>query len=256
MSPTQILRLFLTIPLLPLLGIQGRRLRADIPELPPAANPTGYTGDKSANPLRLLILGESTMAGLGVTDHRQAFAGRVAERLHGALLRPIQWQVIAKSGYTAKKVSARLLPLAVDVPSDLILIGLGANDSFVFNYKWADDISALITTLKTSHPKVPIVFINLPPVADFPALTRSLRFSLGNFMDILRTQMIDIAAMTEDCYFIDEKITLKGWTEKYQLEGSVKDYFSDGIHPSALTYDLWAREAVDFICHKVPPYCL
>jgi hypothetical protein len=43
------------------------------------------------------------MAGVGVSNHKEGFAGSLANELATELQTNIDWKVCAKSGYTAKK---------------------------------------------------------------------------------------------------------------------------------------------------------
>jgi lysophospholipase L1-like esterase len=37
---------------------------------------------------------------------------------------------------------------------------------------------------------------------------------------------------------------------KYQQSGDKADFFSDGVHPAPITYQIWAEEVADFIQKK------
>mgnify|MGYP003937085845 CR=1 FL=1 len=119
----------LGIPFLPVLFIQGRSLKRKLPVLPEAVhNRTGCIGDGDA--LHLVTLGESTMAGVGVEDHRHGLTGAVAATLHALTGRKICWDVFANSGYSAEVVTKELIPAIPSRPVDLVVIALGANDAF------------------------------------------------------------------------------------------------------------------------------
>ncbi|MEM6691861.1 MAG: GDSL-type esterase/lipase family protein, partial [Planctomycetota bacterium] len=84
------------------------------------------------------------------------------------------WRVIARSGYTAQKVYEKLLPKVQSTQLDLIVIGLGGNDTFKLTppNKWKRDIQRLILELRKRFPKTPIIFSNVPPIRSFPAFTK------------------------------------------------------------------------------------
>ena len=64
-------------PLLPILWLQGRRVRKHTPRLPEAPGPTVGTIPAAGYALRLLVIGESTVAGCGAPDHAQALTGQL-----------------------------------------------------------------------------------------------------------------------------------------------------------------------------------
>ncbi len=68
--------------LAPLLVVQARRARRDTPRLPEAGGADrGREGSGDGPPLRLLVVGESTAAGVGVAEHRQGLGAHLARAL-------------------------------------------------------------------------------------------------------------------------------------------------------------------------------
>src|SRR5689334_20066239 len=69
-----------SIALVPLLALQGRRVRRVTPRLPEPPGPrAGLAGD--GPPLRLLILGDSSAAGVGAPSQDEALSGRLVSEL-------------------------------------------------------------------------------------------------------------------------------------------------------------------------------
>lgn len=66
-----------TIPFLPLMYFQGKRIKASVPELPEAKGPEGsvLVEPPASKKLRMLTIGESTVAGIGVETHEEGFSG-------------------------------------------------------------------------------------------------------------------------------------------------------------------------------------
>src|SRR6056297_1092791 len=75
--------LLLISPMLPLLYIQGKRVKKRIPRLSEARNPRGNctTTEESGKALKMVVIGESTMAGVGVETHDEGFSGCLAGEL-------------------------------------------------------------------------------------------------------------------------------------------------------------------------------
>src|SRR5438045_3921803 len=100
----------LIAPLAPLLFLQGQITRWKVGTLPEAAGEKHGkhgTGDDTA---KLLVIGESTVAGLGARTHELALAGRFATELSERIGRPIEWRVIGKNGVTARRTIDELVP--------------------------------------------------------------------------------------------------------------------------------------------------
>lgn len=242
-----------TLPFTPLLILQGRRVRAAVPKLPEADGPRqGITG-KGDPVLRLLALGESTIAGVGVNTHEEGFTGSLARYLNQATGRQVKWQVLARSGYTARAVREQIVPLLPPYPLGLIVIGLGGNDTFQLHspLRWRWDMIQLARAIREKQPKAPIVINNLPPVGHFPAFPLSLQLILGGLVWLHGRVIRDVPSLFDEVYYLSKPINLKEWREKVPDGAGPEAFFSDGVHPSALTYRLWAEEAGAFILRKV-----
>ncbi|MEM6378086.1 MAG: SGNH/GDSL hydrolase family protein [Bacteroidota bacterium] len=238
------------LPCLPLLYFQGKALYKRIPRLPDASAPKGeVSASKDIPALRLLILGESTMAGLGVARHEDGFAGHFARQMSDWLKRPVKWKVNAVSGFTAKQVTAQILPKLKKEPVDLIVVGLGGNDTFELNrpHLWQQDVREFIQTIREDYPKQLIVFLNLPPVASFPAFTPLMRWALGNWVRYLAAAIEETVAGYPNVYFSSEEVSLEYMERRLGITEHRGDFFSDGVHPSGYTYELWAADFCKFL---------
>ena len=234
-----------SLPLLPLMYHQGKRIRASVPQLSEAEGTEGHCAcdDGGGRTIRLICMGESTMAGVGVQTHEEGFAGTLASELSTLFNRDVRWKVYARSGYTARRMESRILPGITESQVDLIVIGLGANDAFTLNRpaKWRSEVRSLIESVKSRFPDALILFIDMPPIKEFPAFTPLIRFTVGNLVEILGDELSSIASGYPDVFCLSEKLTIQGWIDRYRLNVDKKDFFSDGVHPSKLTYQIWAR---------------
>ena len=245
------LALTLLLPLLPILYIQAIVIRRKIPDLPEAKGKKGVirSGSKHGNGLSILFLGESTIAGIGVKDHKEGIAGSLAKELSIFYNADMHWTVVAKSGYTARKVKELIVPSIPRNTYDLIVIGLGANDAFSLNrpLKWDKHIADLVSTLQQRFHGIPIIFLNMPPIREFHALTYLLRYILGNYIEMLGRRLEILTSKIENVYYLHEVISLKSWKKKFSYSEKTESFFSDGIHPSSTTYKLWGKELFSFI---------
>lgn len=241
------------LPLLPIMAWQGQRIKSNVPKLPAAEGFSGLSPGTQGK-LRLLVLGESTMAGLGVKQHQDGFAGSLAEEVAQMYGQEVHWEVVAKSGYTVQEVNSRLLPSLPQSPFGLIVIGLGGNDIFEFTppWQWRAGCQQLIQGLHQHSPEAFIVFIQMPPVRFFPAFPRLVKWYAGLQADRLSTALQRTVKNWERVFFMSEPITLQAWSARYGLGGSTSRFFSDGVHPSALTYRLWAKDTATFLKEKLP----
>lgn len=249
MSIKYILGLILTLPLLPLMYFQGKKVKATVPKIPEAGGIKGLSSVSSKKSLQMLTIGDSTMASVGVKTHQEGFTGALANELATELQTDINWKVYAKNGYNAKKVKERIIDLITEKSIDFIVIGIGGNDAFELNTpkKWNKDVRELIKTIRLRFITVPIIFLNMPPLKELPAFTTLLRFTIGNLVSILGKELDKIVKDFEQVYYYTKNVDTKELVKRYNLKIEPDDFFSDGIHPSKTTYKIWAKDFSDFI---------
>ena len=66
-------------------------------------------------------------------------------------------------------------------------------------------------------------------------------------MHLLSSVLEDIASKRKRVYFFSDRIQLATWIERLGLKQQVYKLFSDGVHPSALSYEIWAKEIATYI---------
>jgi len=246
-----LLHLLLALPLFPLLWRQGKQIRLRVPELPPAAGDFGSVKsgrEEVGRALRLVTMGESTIAGIGVETHEEGFTGTLARSLSRHFGRAVQWRVLARSGYTAAEVRDKLVPKLSATEPDIVVIGLGGNDTFHFNppWRWQQHIQSLVVAIRAQYEEAIILFTNMPPVGLFPAVTPLLRFFLGRQVQLLGAALRRQIAGQDRLYYYNRPITWADWQERLGIEAEPEELFSDGVHPSKLTYQIWAEDIARF----------
>lgn len=238
------------IPLLPLVYYQAKRTRKMVPVLKEPEDISGYVSyDGGVEEMHVLCVGESTMAGLGVSSHKIGLAGTIANELSKLYKRSIKWDVIAKSGFTVSQLRVLISGLDSGLNPDIVVIAVGGNDAFALNspWRWKAELNKLIHALSQNYPKASVYFLNMPPVADFPALPKLLQIIMGKEMSILGDALEQCVGRFEHVYFNLKLIKLDEWIARFDGKYKQEDFFSDGVHPSPLTYQAWGTEMAHFI---------
>ncbi|NND34523.1 MAG: SGNH/GDSL hydrolase family protein, partial [Saprospiraceae bacterium] len=160
--------------------------------------------------------------------------------------------VYGKSGYTAQQVLKHILPTITETQTDLIVIGLGANDAFKLNHpvRWNRQIRSLIEQLRNKFPQAPIAFISVPPIKEFPSFTSLLRLTIGNLIELLGAELRLIVNDYPHVFYRGHNLTVKEWCDRFGIENNPAIFFSDGVHPTALTYQLWAQDFAQYLIEK------
>lgn len=171
--------LALKLALSPLLVAQALLARRGTPRLPEAAGPrSGAVGQ--GPPLRLLVVGDSSAAGVGVQRQSQALAGPMARYLAEATGTRVHWRLVARSGVTTAQ-ALDLLRGEGPVQADVAVVVTGVNDVVeqVPSQRAVRAREALADELRNRAGVRHVVFAPLPPVHQFPALPRPLRWIAG-----------------------------------------------------------------------------
>lgn len=242
----------LLIPALPVLYWQGRRVRKKVPKLAEATDPVGQTDPALGNANRkinVLLLGESTFAGVGVKRHVDGFAGSVSLTIATLMDANVSWQVLARSGYTVKKVRENLLPKFSGEAPDLVVLGVGGNDAFKLNNPvwWKREVRNLIGDIQQRFPDVPIVFAALPPIREFPAFPPLMQNIIGGLVELLTVVLEREVEKHPHVYLQQPAVVVKDWLATADSPLSIHDLFSDGVHPNAVAYRHWGEHLGKYI---------
>ena len=225
----------LTPPLLPILLAQGYWIRKRTPRLPDAAGPLEGTVAGEGEPIRLIGVGESTVAGVGAATHETALTGQLAVALGRDAKRSVDWLVAARSGINARLSLAELVPKLAGHRADVVLIALGVNDSIEFHAarRWAVDLERLIEAVRGEVGEALVLLSGVPPLDYFPALPDPLSFVLGARSASLEQASIKMAKRMTRVVHVPFQIEQKRCVELF---------CADGFHPSELGYRVWAEQ--------------
>ncbi len=229
-----------TVGLLPLLAVQGARLLRSIPEVPEADGArVGVVEPAIASfsrPLRLLVLGESTAAGVGAARQERGLAGQLAQTLAPQLGAAVHWHVIGRSGLTADAVLRELLPQVPrhsrETRLDVAVVVLGVNDTKGLRSpsRWHRDMTALLDALDDAARPELVVCTGVPPMRDFPGLPRPLRDVLGARSRLLDAELHRLAVARRNLLHVP-----------FDLPIAASLFCRDGFHPGELGYQRWAE---------------
>lgn len=209
----------------PLWLAQGAWVAWRTPRLPEAAGPrAGGSGL-----FRLMIVGDSSAAGVGAATQDQALAGRLAAAL--ADLDPT-WTLHARTGTTTAATLARLVALPPH-PFDAAVVALGVNDLTrgVRLAPWLASQAALWDLLSARFGVRVTYASGVPPMGAFPVLPQPLRSVLGARAARFDAALAGLAARRPGVRHLPFDRTL--------LDASMMA--SDGFHPGPPIYALWAQ---------------
>lgn len=219
-----------TVALAPLLLLQGRRVRADVPRLPePDGERHGSLG--SGPKLKLLIFGDSAAAGVGAETQTEALSGSLVAALHGSF--EVHWKLIATTGHTTADALTVLATTPTE-PFDVVVTSLGVNDVTAQHSltKWRRQQIDLIAALRSRFDAGQIYLSGLPPMHRFPALPQPLRWYVGSRAKQFDRALQQLAQQVPNCEFV-----------ALNFSGLGTDAMApDGFHPGPEIYRQWGGE--------------
>lgn len=219
----------LMLTLAPLLVWQGRQVRQRTVRLPEAAGAReGRQGQ--GLPLRILILGDSSAAGVGVSRQEDALAGQLAAHLSGEY--QVSWLLVAESGITSAQLLNKL-DAVLRQQFDCAVVAVGVNDvtARTQDKLWLSQLQRLRERLRVDFQVQHIFFSAIPPMQHFTALPRPLSDFLGRRAQRLNSLTNIMAQQCEDLSFVP--ITLSAQPQMLA---------ADGFHPNQQAYRLWAEQ--------------
>ena len=236
MQAIYILSALAILPFAPFLYLQGQYVRRKVGVLPDAAGGrTGRFGDGD-DAVKLLAIGESTVAGLGARTHDTALAGQFARALSRRIGKPVEWYVIGKNGVTAKRALRELVPqIPPGEKFDYIIVGLGGNDVLKLSspLKWRRYMIKMLNILRETHPESVIFITNVAAVKLSPVLPEPIKFILWQLSRLHNANIKQFVRDFRDVFYYE------------QPDSVPPDFFADGIHPSESGYAIWSEAIIE-----------
>ena len=215
----------------PVLLPQALHLRKTALRLPEAQGArSGMAGPGGAGALRVLFVGDSSVAGVGVDWQQEAMPQQAAGFIAAALDRPVCWQVIARSGITTRG-AIDLFQAQPARPADIVVTALGVNDVTAQRSAkcFVADYAELLHSVRERTGASRAVITGLPPLHILPAAPQPLRWYLGQCASRLDASLRHFCALDEQRRFIP-----LDWAKPQEMA-------RDRFHPGKAQYRHWAE---------------
>lgn len=198
--------------------------------LPEAQGKRTFTlGYNHTHSLRLVHFGESTVAGVGVDNIEQGLSYHLAKQLSRHKMN-IECHIQGENGIRFSELNKKIKQY--NSPIDVAIITMGVNDTTQFTSlkKWQQNIEFAIERLKQVGAEH-IFFMQVPPMAAFPALPFPLNQLLGLRSLLLDKQLGLICSQKIGVHHLYSALDVnKHWMAE------------DGYHPNVLGYEKWAEK--------------
>ena len=232
--------------LAPLVGWQVAGVRRRSEELPEAQGHREGVSGTGRVKLRVLIVGDSSAAGVGARTQAQALSGRLGEarsqRLEGAVV----WQVVARRGDTTAD-SVRALERLALRPADVMVTTVGLSDLIdrVPTSRWLRALDRLDRAAARRAGVRHVVHCGLPPVQSYP-LPEPLRWVLAHGQRRYNRALAHWVTQWPDRSWLPIPFENELGADSVLMAG-------DGLHPGPAVYALWAEQLAQEISAVIVP---
>lgn len=185
-------------------------------------------------PLRLAVVGDSTVAGVGAPEAASSLPVLIARRVADGLDRAVVVDGHGVSGAVTRDVVEGQLG-EVDADVDVVVAVVGSNDVTHLTSPWRlrRDVAALARAVD-QRLEAPLVLAGIPRFAGAEALPRPLRDVVGGYARVLRDAQREAAGQA------NVELVEIAREASPRFQGLPESMSADGFHPSPIGYGFWA----------------
>lgn len=185
----------------------------------------GGNGSSDSGPLDLVAVGDSLVAGSGVTAQSEALTPLIAEGIAAREDTPVHWRTYAKLGATMRRVRYKYLP-QIETRPDILFVCAGSNDVMARRgvNEWRDDLQGTLDEAQELSDRVWLCSSGQPH--NSPVLPKTLRRAIEHQIDAQTAVSREICA--------ERGIPFADVTHIDLPDGF---WASDGFHPSRIGYE-------------------
>lgn len=212
----------------PILYTQGLYLRTYTPEIPEPDGPREGTQGQG-EPLKILIAGDSSAAGVGAATQDIALSGQLLHNI--CQEREVTWRLIARNAWTTEDMLSHLE--TVEGGSfDVSVTSIGVNDALCgFSVKrHIRNHKRFVEVLRNKFNVKKCYISALPPMEDFPLLPQPLSWFLGRSARVYNKALREWTDSEENLVYVPIKFPL-----------TPEMLATDMFHPGPPTYKLWGE---------------
>lgn len=195
-------------------------------------DPSGRYGGTGGRPVRVSVLGDSSVTGPGLADPTRVWVARLLD----ALPCPVELRCHAVGGSRVRDVLVRQAPAAVADPPELFVLAVGANDALhgTPSRQFARDLEALLELLRAVAPVVTLGIGDLSVIPRLPGTLRPVVSLRSAAVDRLHAS---VSAGRDGVH----RVPVAELADPHFRRAGSSWFVPDLFHPNEAGHALWAR---------------
>jgi lysophospholipase L1-like esterase len=217
---------------------QGLGVRRRTPRMLPAGGPVRHRIEGGEPDIRLLVLGDSSAASVGIESSEQGLAAELSRLIAARTGRAVVWRAAGFNSATSGQIRDHVLPNLAPEPWTHIVVSIGTNDAKNFHSvpRFKREFGGLLYGLRAKWPEARVVWSPVVEMTRVPALPTLL----GKILEV-RAQALN--AKGEALCF--ERGALPA--TRLPILDPAAGFSVDGFHASAAGYAAWAEHLLPLV---------
>lgn len=222
---------------------QGVGVRLRTPRMVPPSGPVRHLVEGDGPTINLLVIGDSSAAGIGIERTDEGVAARLAQLIAARTGRRVVWRAAGFNSATAGQLRDHVVPNLAPEAWDHIVVTVGTNDAKNFHTvrRFKAEFGGLLYALRAKWPEARIVW---SPVVEM-TLVPALPAALGRLLEI-RASLINR---------MGERLCIERGAvpaERLPILDPQAGFSRDGFHASAAGYQAWAEHLAEIAVARLP----
>ncbi len=215
--------------------VQGVYVRQNSMRLSPAAGPrSGKEGDGEAG-IRLLTIGDSSAAAVGIDHTSGAVGPQLARKLHASTGETVAWHISGHNSAVAGEIRDVVVPNLEPVQYTHIVIMIGMNDMKNWHGvgRWKKEFGTLLYALRTRFPEAKLYWNQAIDLSQAPALPQPLAWIMNLRKDLINRKGAQLCIERGAICIPPLSNAAPG------------GYCRDGFHANETGYDIWSDHMLE-----------
>ncbi|MGB3503017.1 MAG: SGNH/GDSL hydrolase family protein [Mesorhizobium sp.] len=222
----------------PVYAWQGLAVRRRTQRMLPASGPVMHRIEGEGPEIRLLMLGDSSVASVGIERSEHGIAAELARLIAASTGRPVVWRAAGFSSATAGQIRDFVVPNLDAAPWTHIGLAIGTNDAKNFHSggRFKREFGGLLYALRAKWPEARLVWSPVVEMTRVPALPPAL----GRILEVRAQALNDIGMGL---------CLERGAAPAARLPilDPAAGFSTDGFHASRLGYAAWAEHLLPVV---------